>query len=223
MAGLCSGADGERAVAERAVVDAVHCARTLGTAIVVVDLGTVPVAGEIEAEDLAEPNFDWSHERAQALLARRKVGRNGAVDRACRALFGFIKSFPDIHFCVTQGRSLRAVLDPAVFADILEDLGPRRLGYWHDAGVCARREQILREAQGEWLEVFGNRLQGMSLGDSSGEGLYLPPGSGGVDYALCASYVPRTGNPFPVVLELDPSVSPGEMSGMRACLEKYGL
>jgi len=181
------------------------------------------VHGDIEAEDLNEPSYDWTHERAHALLARRKVARNAFVDRACRELFAIIKSFPDMHFSVCQGRSLRAVLDLEAMLDIVEDLGGRRLGYWHDAGICARREQILGEAQGEWLESFGNRLSGMTLGDASGDGLYLPPGSGGVDYGLCATYVPRTGTPFPVVLELDLSVAPGEMAGMQSCLDKYGL
>ena len=223
LSSLCSHSDGERDVARRAVHDAVRCALTVGTDTVVLDLGVVGMQGEIEAEDVNEPNYDWTHERAHALLARRKVARNAFVDRACRELFAIIKSFSDMHFCVTQGRSLRAVLDYEAMTDIVEDLGGRRLAYWHDAAICARREQILGEAQGEWLESFGNRLQGMTLGDASGDGLYLPPGSGGVDYALCASYVPRTGTAFPVVLELDLSVAPGEMAGMRSCLDKYGL
>lgn len=223
LTSLCSQSDAERAVAHRAVTDAVNCAMTIGTQTVVLDLGVVGVHGDIEAEDVNEHNYTWSHERAQALLARRKVGRNAFVDGACRELFAIIKSFPEMNFCVTQGRSLRAVLDLESMHDIVEDLGGRRLGYWHDAGISARREQILSEAQGEWLEYFGNRLQGMTLGDASGDGLYLPPGAGGVDYGLCASYVPRVGNAFPVVLELDLSVAPGEMAGMRSCLDKYGL
>ncbi|HEB52589.1 MAG TPA: hypothetical protein ENI87_04955 [bacterium] len=222
-AALCSHSEGERSVAHRAVADAVRVARELGTPRVVLDLGVVGIPGEIEAEDVGEPGYDWNQERAHALLARRKVGRDAAVDRACRELFSIVKSFPDMHFCVTQSRSLRAVLDPEALQDIVEDLGGRRLGYWHDAALCARREQILGEAQGIWLETFGNRLQGMTLGDASPDGLYLPPGAGGVDYGLCATYVPRTGSPLPVVLELDLSVTPGELAGMRSCLDKYGL
>ena len=220
---LCSQSDGEREVAHTAIRDAIACAHVLGSELVVLDLGVVSMAGEIEAEDLGEPNYEWTHERSQALLARRKTGRNAAVDRACRELFAVVKMFPDMNFCVTQGRSLRAVLDLEAMQDLIEDLGGRKVGYWHDAAICARREQILGEPQGEWLESFGNRLSGMTLGDSSGEGLYLPPGAGGVDYALCASYVPRTGSAFPVVLELDLSIAPGEMAGMRSCLDKYGL
>jgi sugar phosphate isomerase/epimerase len=223
MSGLCSPRDGDRKAAHQAVGAAVGRARLLGCPRVVVDLGVVSITGEIEAEDLGDPHYHWNRERAQALLARRKVGRDAAVDRACRELFTIIKSFPDIEFSVAPSRSLRAVADPDALADIAEDLGDRRFGYWHDAAVCARREQVLGEPQGEWLETFGNRMSGMSLGDGSPDGLYLPPGAGGVDYGLCATYVPRAGSAFPVVLELDPSVLPGELAGMRSCLDKYGL
>jgi hypothetical protein len=64
---------------------------------------------------------------------------------------------------------------------------------------------------------------GISLGDASADGVYLPPGAGGVDYGLLASYVPLSGAPLPVVLELDLSVPTGELPGMRSCLDKHGL
>jgi hypothetical protein len=223
LSALCSTSPGEREVAHRAVEQGVLCAQALGTDRVILDLGVVGMTGEIAAEDVAEPNYEWSRERAAALRARRQVARNAHVDRACRELFSIIKTFPDMHFCVSQSRSIRAVLDVPALQDVVDDLGGLRLGYWHDAAICARREQILGEPQGEWLELFGNRLMGMTLGDSSPDGLYLPPGSGGVDYGLCATYVPGAGNSFPVVLELDLSVAPGEMAGMRSCLDKYGL
>jgi sugar phosphate isomerase/epimerase len=222
-AGFAAAKVGERQVARAAIEQAVGMARTLGCAVVVFDPGVVPMPGEIEAEDLGDPKYRWTPERAQALQARRKAGRNAAVDRVCRELFDLIKSFPDIEFCLTAGRSVRAVLDPAAMRDICEDLGHRRPGYWHDAALTARRQAVLGEAQGEWLESFGNRCRGMSLGDANDDGLYLPPGSGGVDYSLLASYVRRTGALLPVVLELDLAVPPGELAGMRSFLDKYGF
>lgn len=223
-AGLASAREGERGVAVQAVRHAVATASLLGSRLVVLEPGVVPLVGEIEAEDLGDPSVAWNAERAQALLARRKVGRNAALDRVCRELFGICRAFPDVHFCLTAGRSLRAVADVAALQDIFEDLGGRvRLGYWHDAAVCARRQQVLGEAQGEWLEYFGNRCQGFSLGDASADGIYLPPGSGGVDYGMLASYVRRSGAPTPAVLDLDPAVPPSELSGIRSCLAKYGL
>jgi sugar phosphate isomerase/epimerase len=215
--------DGERAVALGALQQAVRTARLIGVPLVVFDPGVVPMVGEIEAEDLGDPQYDWTPARAQALLARRKVGRNAAVDRVCREVFGLVRAFPDLTFCLTQSRSLRAVADLDALRDVFEDLAHHNIGYWHDAALCARREQVLAEPQGAWLEAFGSRCRGMSLGDASPDGLYLPPGSGGVDYRLLASYVPRAGAQLPGVLELDGSVPPGELPSIRACLDKHGL
>ncbi len=222
-AGLASAREGEAAVALRAVQQAVVAARALGCDTVIVEPGLVPVAGEIEGEDLGDPGYRWTDERIQALLARRKVGRNAAVERACRRLFEVLRAFPDMHFALCCGRNPRTVGDLHGLQDIFEDLHQPRLGYWHDAAIAARREQVLGEAAGEWLELLGNRLRGSSLGDASPDGMYLPPGAGGVDYALLATYLPRAGAVVPVVLELDPSVAPGEMAGMQACLAKHGL
>lgn len=222
-AGLASQKEGERQAAAAAVQSAVATARAVGCPRVVLEPGLVPLFGEIECEDLGDATYQWTHERAHALLARRKAARNAALDRACRSVFALARTFPDIEFCLSTGRSLRAVADRDSLRDLFEDLHQLKLGYWHDAAVCARREQVLAEPQGEWLELFGKRCWGMSLGDSSADGLYQPPGSGGVDYGLLASYVRRTGAPTPVVLELDPSVSPGELPGMRSCLDKFGL
>lgn len=220
---LASAKEGERLVARKAVQQAAALAAQLQTRLVVLDVGVVPVMGEIEAEDLGDPAFEWTKERVDAMLARRKVGRHGAVERVCRELFDLCRSFPDVDFCVAASRSLRAVGDLEALRDVFDDLAGRRLGYWHDAAVCARREQVGLEPQGEWLETFANRCRGMTLGDASPSGVYLPPGAGGVDYALLASYVPRTGPPLPAVVELDVGIPPAEMPGVRSCLDKYGL
>ena len=221
--GMASAKEGERQAARQAVQQAVATARILGCPTVVLEPGVVPVVGEVEAEDLGDPACRWTPERAHALLARRKVGRNGALDRVCRELYAIAKAFPDMEFCLTCGRSLRSVADLPTLLDIYEDLAKLHLGYWHDAAACARRNQVLGEAQGEWLELLGNRCRGFSLGDASPDGMYLPPGSGGVDYSVVASYVPRTGAPIPLVLDLDPAVSAGELAGIHSFLDKFGL
>jgi len=222
-AGLASSKEDERRHAAQVVQQAVATARMLGCPTVVVEPGLVPIAGEIEAEDLGDPQVRWTRESAQALLARRKVGRNAAVDRVCRELFALARACPDITFCLTAGRSLRAVADLAALQDIFEDLNGLHLSYWHDSAVVARREQVLGEPHGEWLETLGNRCRGFGLGDASPDGIYLPPGFGGVDYGLLASYVPRSLAPLPMVVDLDPAVLPSELAGIRACLDKFGL
>lgn len=222
-AGLASARDGEVQVAMAAVAQAVALAGVVGTRQVVLEPGLVPVFGEIACEDLGDPTYDWTPERAQALAARRHGGLAPALDRVCRTVFAIVRRYPDFTFCLTQSRSLLAVASVDALQLVYEDLGNLRLGYWHDAGLCARREQVLGEAQGAWLEAFGARCVGTSLGDARAEGLYLPPGAGVVDYSLLASYLRPQGRSLAATLELDPSVPPGELSGMRACLEKFGL
>ncbi|MBM3974673.1 MAG: hypothetical protein FJ301_11295 [Planctomycetes bacterium] len=221
--GLGAAKDGERLAAAKAVQHAIAISRIVDCPLVVLDLGVVPVFGEIADEDLGDPQVSWSKERVDALLARRKVGRNAAVDRVCREVFALTRAFPDVAFCLTQSRSLRAVADVDALQDVYEDLAPQRVYYWHDGALAARRAQVGLEAQGEWLESFGNRLRGMTLGDAGPSGIYLPPGAGGVDYALLASYAPKSGHPIPGVVELDASIPPTEMPGIRSCLDKFGL
>lgn len=221
--GLASAKEGERRAAVLAVEKAVVIARTVQCPLVVLDPGVVPVAGEVEAEDIGDPQYEWTKERVEPLRARAKVGRNAALDRVCRELYSIVKSMPDIEFCLTQGRSLRSVAEPSALQDVFEDLGHQRLGYWHDAALAARWHQVAGWAQGEWLEMFSNRFRGMTLGDASSDGLYLPPGAGGVDYGLLASYVPRTGRALPAVVELDVAIPPSDLPGVRSCLDKYGL
>lgn len=220
---LGSAKAGERDAARAAVAQAVALGRVLGCPLVVFDLGVVPLAGEIEAEDLGDPNIAWTRERVDALLARRKVARDTALDRACREVYELVRAFPDAEFCLTANRSLRGLGDPAALRDLFDDLASLRLGYWHDAAVCARRSQVGLESQGEWLEMFANRCRGMTLGDASPDGIYLPPGAGGVDYGLLASYVPRGGSALPAVVELDAAVAASELPGIRSCLDKHGL
>lgn len=222
-AALASAKAGERAAARAVVEQAVALGRLLACPLVVFDLGVVPLVGEVEAEDLGDPNVAWTKERVDALLARRRVARDAALDRACREVYGLVRACPGFEFCLTANRSLRGLGDPAALRDLFEDLASLHLGYWHDAALCARREQLGLEPQGEWLESFANRCRGMTLGDGSPEGVYLPPGAGGVDYGLLASYVPRAGGALPGVVELDVGMAPAELPGIRSCLDKHGL
>lgn len=222
-AGLAAASDAEQRQALVAIADAVGTARILGVPTVILEPGLVNVLGEVEADDLGDPHAGWTLGKAQALVARRKAVVNGALDRVCRALFDLVRAHPEICFALTAGRSLLSVADRAGLLAIFEDLHQLRLGYWHDAAAVARREQVLAEAAGDWLEDFGNRCVGFTLSDAVPDGMYLPPGAGGVDYGLLATYVLRSGRPVPGVLELDPAVDPGELPGAHACLDKYGL
>jgi len=222
-AGIASSRDADQKLAALAVDEAVLLAHQVGARVVIVEPGVVPLLGEVGPEDLGDASITWTETRAQALVARAKAGRAAALDAACRALFSYCKAHPEFTFCLTPGRSLRALASPETLAAIFEDLGNKRVAYWHDTAMVGRREQVLGEPQGRWLDDFSNRCVGCTLGDARPDGVYLPPGAGGVDYPLLTSYLRRAHKAVPVVLELDPAVAGGELPGVRACLEKFGL
>ena len=219
--GLAAAGPEEVAALHLRIERAVAIAEVLSSEQILLDPGPVPLVGEVLLEDLAES--EWSEAAVGALRARRAAALPGALDRACRSLFDLCKRHPDRRFCLTPGRSLRSLADPESLSCIFEDLSGQRLGYWHDTAVAARREQLLGEPQGEWLEKFCNRLSGCTLGDSADGGLYLPPGAGGVDYPLLGTYLPRAAKGVSACVELDPAVVMAEIPGIRDCLDKFGL
>jgi len=219
--GLAAVSQGDQQAFRSRVERALAIGAAVATDQIIIDPGVVPLVGEVQAEDLGETG--WSPAAVAALQARRSVALGSALDKACRTLFNLCKSHPDKRFCLTLGRSLRSLTGLEAFTAIFEDLPSQRLRYWHDTAVAARRQQLLGEAQGEWLERFSNRMSGCTLGDSTDEGIYLPPGSGGVDYPLLGTYLPRAAKGVSVCVELDPAVVSTELPGVRDCLDKFGL
>ena len=220
--GLGSKNRGDRLAAIAVIRKAITAATAAGLSALILEPGAVPLSGEIGPVDLAEPG-PWNSEQTAATVTRRRVGAAPALDGVCRSLFALAKSFPDHVFCLTASRTIDGLGTPDGLEMIFEDLPRVRLAYWHEAALCACRQDRLGEAQGEWLERFGPRLAGVSLGDWSGERLHDAPGSGLVDYPLLASYLVGRGTRLPAVLELDPAVPPAELVGVRAFLDKFGL
>ncbi len=220
---LASTHKGEREMAHVRIVEAARLAHRLGCVRLVLDPGTVRLMDADGRDDLGDPAVSWTEEQAKILSARRTSALDAALDAACRSLYELARAFPDLQLCLTGSRHAAGLGEPTGLAHIFDDLGPSRVHYWHDAAVAARRDEVFGTPQGEWLELFGNRMQGMTLGDSVDGLMYLPPGAGGVDYPLLSSYRRRFGRPIPAVVELDPSVEPSEIPGVHAFLSKYGL
>lgn len=218
---LASTHAGDREAALARVRDAVGLARHLGCARVVLDAGVVRVTEEHGPDDIGDSA--WTPEQAAIELTRRNASIDSALDVLCRSLFELCREFQDMEFCLTVSRHVRGLGDPMGLAHVFEDLAGTKLSYWHDVALAARRQELFGTGQGEWLDAFSNRMVGMTLGDSQGGELYLPPGAGGVDYPLVGSYRRRSGYPIPAVIELDPAVEPCEVPGVHAFLGKYGL
>lgn len=222
-AGLASANESDRNGALAAVADAVRLALDLGTNQVILEPGAVRVPGEDGPTDLADPAARLTKDRAAAWLARRNAVLDRALDAVCRTLHRCCKTFPDIYFCLTGGTDLLSLGEPRALRAIFDDLSGLRLSYWHDAVAAAVRQPLLGTEQGEWLGAFADRMVGVTVGDTGDGAVYALPGSGAVDYPLLASYKPTRSRPFPVALELDPSVEPAELPGAMAFLTKFGL
>lgn len=218
-AGLCSNnaADVESAVA--AVAGAVALARDLGCETVVLEPGVLRWT-EPGPVDLAETRFPHS---AMVALEARRADLNTSLDAACRNLHYLARAFPETRFCLTPSRHVAGLGEVVALGAIFEDLSRERLYYWHDTAAVACRQAHLGEAPGEFLEKFAKRLAGITLGDREGGRVYLPPGTGGVDYPLLSNYRQRSARALPAVVELDLGVTPEDLPGIHAFLNKFGL
>lgn len=218
---LASTHAGDRDTAVARIRDAVELARHLGCSRVVLEPGVARVAEEHGPDDICDAAC--TPEKATIELTRRDTSLDAALDAYCRALFELCRVFDDMEFCLPTGRHVRSLGDPVAISQVFEDLAGARLSYWHDVALAARHQELFGTPQGEWLEMFSNRMSGMTLGDYGGGEIYLPPGAGGVDYQLVGSYRRRQGNPIPAVVELAPAVDPSELPGVHAFLSKHGL
>ncbi len=221
-AGLCSTLAGEVEAAVAAVTGAVELAAALGCRSVVLEPGVVVWPEDPGPVDLAQEE-GWGKDGAAARLHRREAGLERALDVACRTFHRLTGSFPDIEFCLTPSRHLGGLGEARALELIFEDLARGRLRYWHDTAAVACRQARLGEAPGEFLEKFANLLVGMTLGDIGDGQVYLPPGTGGVDYPLLSSYRRRSAKTLTAVVELDPGGTPGELPGIHAFLNMVGL
>ncbi len=221
--GLASANESDRNLAFAGLRNAVDLAVAIGVTQVIFEPGLVRVPGEPGPTDISDSTVGWTPDKAAAWMVRRNAVRDRSLDAACRFLHKLCKSFPDMKFCLAGGADLLALGEPSALAAIFADLRGLGLGYWHDAPVAARREELLGVPQGEWLHAFADRLVGMTVSDSCEGSLYALPGSGRVDYPLLGSYKLRRARALPVVLELDAGIEPTELPGALAFLDKFGL
>ncbi|MCB9889420.1 MAG: hypothetical protein H6836_07555 [Planctomycetes bacterium] len=220
-AGLASSEAADQAAAYAAVESAVRLAHAVGCPRVILEPGVVPQVDGAETE-LTSP-VGMSEERAAALLARRNAGLDRALDRVCRLLHALCRTHPEIRFCLTNSRDALGIGDQDGLPALFEDLSRCGLGYWHDAVAGAARQHWLGQEPGQVLESCSKFLCGMTLGDYCEGRKDLPPGVGGVDYPLLSAYRVRSGRSFPVAVELDPGVEPGEIPRVHAFLSKFDL
>ncbi len=73
---------------------------------------------------------------------------------------------------------------------LLQMAGPEELGFWYDVGHAQALDRLGFDAQDEWLERFAGRITGVHLHDIVGITDHRAPGTGEVDFARIAGYLP---------------------------------
>ena len=123
------------------------------------------------------------------------------VERACRQLFALAAGHPALKFCLATPDG-GALGQPAALGAVLEDLGGRRVGYWH------RPSRARTSGLGDtpWLDALGRHLAGMSLDDLAEGQPGALPGLGSLDFSEAADAVTPG---LPVALDVDPLADPG--------------
>jgi hypothetical protein len=192
-----------------------QAAAQLGARWIIVELGVLPrrlqdpewssvfPAGPLGL-DLGEGEEALAGASLQWLQSAREQ-QNQLLDRICRALHAICVAEPSVRVALTPPARPYALPTLEMLEKILDDLGPRRISFWHDTGrgrVLSRYGVAEEEA---WLARFGDRCVGVDLTDAVELCADLPAGSGEVDFVALRSAIASTtiaclkAQPFPGV------------------------
>jgi hypothetical protein len=148
----------------------------LGAPTLIVELGKARTTREEEgvSDLLAVEEFN------------RELGlqQNRLLDELCRALFEVSEAAEGIRIALTTPRPGGELPTLEIAELVLEDLGPRRIGYWHDAGRARALQTWGLTPEERWLDRLGPHCVGVDLSDCLGLEEGLPPGLGEVDFRL---------------------------------------
>jgi HAD superfamily hydrolase (TIGR01549 family) len=93
-------------------------------------------------------------------------------------------------------------------------------GFQYDIGHAQTLDALGFAAHEDWLNRFGKRIIGVHLHDVKGVTDHQMPGSGDVDFAMIAPYIPSTAH---LTLEVNPKLTENELAESLAHLEKFGI
>ena len=216
------GASRYRLQVQERVAQAARLGRALECRTLILEAPLLPgLEGDAPSyADLPEPD----PERRVALRARLERERDRHLEGACRALYELHQAFPEFELCLTESASLGSLSASQDLRLLLDEIPHQPLGYWHRAGVVARRASLGdAEDAGASLEALSKYLRGMSLEDAGPGGVQGLPGTGQVDYGLVVPFARRSHGDLPVTLDLAPGVATMALPRAMSYLEKFGL
>ncbi|MEZ5973684.1 MAG: hypothetical protein R3F33_07555 [Planctomycetota bacterium] len=147
---LLGSADaGEREMAMNSTRRHIRVAQILGAPTVVVrgcHVGSAKL--EAEANLLAVELEDANRDEAMLVRERicefvQKVQKQGQkqIEHFCRSLHALRKEFPDTQIAIEPGLEFNDLLNFEAMQWVLDDLGSKGVGYWHDTGRIHQRQR----------------------------------------------------------------------------------
>lgn len=216
-----------RDLAERLFIDTIHYAADVECPTWILPLGRV----EIDERREAFERF-WREERIaeeegvglkEALYRERSRPARRALDRARRGLDAILREADRLGVTVTFATPEGPGDLPAhgELEALAHEYAGAPIGYWHHPARAVLRERFGWEPESRWLDAFGPRLRGVTLGDLDGtEIVDLPAGEGGLGRRLAT---PGAMDATVRVLDPDPTRERSEIRDALAYLADLGL
>ncbi len=214
----------ERAGAIAAIRRAIDVAKRAGCSLVVLRLGDVKIAQarerDAEIRSALRAHGATAETKTLAAAARRDVERHTEpyAERTCRFVFELCRAEPEMRFALATPSSAFGFPSFRALPLVLAELKGRPVGYWHDSGAARVQETLELAPPDAWGGDHAAHTLGAALHDVAGGEMFLPPGSGEIDFKRLRDLLP-TG--IPSVLEIHPRFSLRELhlaaSLVRTC------
>jgi sugar phosphate isomerase/epimerase len=93
-------------------------------------------------------------------------------------------------------------------------------GFQYDVGHAQVLSELGFGNHEDWLKRYGKRIIGVHLHDVNGVTDHQMPGSGDVDYAMIAPYIPKTAH---LTMEVSPKLTQENLTQSLKHLAKFGI
>jgi sugar phosphate isomerase/epimerase len=174
-------------------------AARLGAKAVVLHMGHVPIGKEMQRElhrmwhegMMGTLEYRDLHAEMPALRAR-SAGKH--LERALQTLREIEPLAADrgVMLGIETRHNMHELPNIDEAAVMLSETSPDVVGYWHDTGHAATHERLGYAKQEDWLARHCHRLIGIHLHDMNVERDHQCPGSGELDWAMIARYLPES-------------------------------
>ena len=179
-------------IAERSAEMIIETAQQLAPVkpqFLVIDGGYVHATGlnerQLQLDELLDCDDCDSSRLAEIVNVEQEMAEQ-QLEVLCRNLHAITKALAPLEVCLLPPDSPFGLLQPERMQHVFDDMGTRKVGYWH----CTSNVAILNKLGGvegrEWIQQFGPRLRGVYLEDMLGGHGEQAPGLGEIDFEQLA-------------------------------------